>query len=112
MKQPTSEKAIQGILSRLTRLEKAVFKSVPDKGSGDADKASDSKALPAHILKLRDKDFFKGPKTAGEVREKLKSTYPCEHDRVAMALLRLQRRRLLRKSSKVIGDKKQLAYVW
>ena len=106
------DKAIPEILVRLSRLERAVFKSGSPKGLRTVDKASDSKALPSHILKLRNGNFFKVPKTAGEVREKLKSIYPCEHDRVAMALLRLQRRKLLRKSSKDIGGKKQIAYAW
>lgn len=68
--------------------------------------------LPGHVLKLRDGGFFKQSKTIKEVHMKLQPTYECQFDRVAMALLRLQRRKQLRKASKKIGDKDQLAYVW
>jgi len=112
MERPAADKAISEIIARLTRLEKAVFKSGPPEKPGNADKDSTGKALAAHILKLRDGSFFKGPKTAGEVHERLKSKYPCEQNRVGMALLRLQRRKLLRKSSKVVDKNKQIAYVW
>jgi hypothetical protein len=68
--------------------------------------------LPEHILKLRDAGFMKQPKTANEVHEKLQSSYHCDVNRVAMALLRLRKRGLLRKASKVSGKRKQVAYVW
>jgi hypothetical protein len=68
--------------------------------------------LPARLLKMRDQGFFKKPQTSGEVHEKLQLQYSCEPDRVAMALLRLHKRRQLRKTSKSTGKKKQDAYVW
>lgn len=75
-------------------------------------KLSPAATLPAHILRLREGSFFKQAKTANEVHRKLQATYHCNPDRVAMALLRLQRRKQLRKASKMVDKKKQLAYVW
>jgi hypothetical protein len=68
-------------------------------------------SLPGHILGLKEAGFFKQPKTSKEVHEKLQSTYPCDPNRVAMALLRLQRQRKLRKASKIVEKKLQAAYV-
>src|SRR5208337_257386 len=100
------------ILARLDRLERAVFGTHSPKQTGAAAKSAGRAALPAHILKLRDSGFFDSPKTAGEVHDRLQAKYRCEIDRVAMALLRLQRRRELRKASKANGGKRQVAYVW
>ncbi len=69
------------------------------------------KTLRGHILRLREDGFFKQARTANDVRVRLQPVYPCDFDRVAMAFLRLQRRRKLRKTSKVVGKKKQIAYV-
>ena len=99
------------IVRRLKRLEEAVFGSRSLRETGGATKRDRRARLPDHILKLRDSGFFDSAKTSGEVHERLQSKYPCEADRVAMALLRLRRRRELRKSSKAIEGKKQLAYV-
>jgi hypothetical protein len=68
--------------------------------------------LPDRIVKLRDKGFFSKPRTAREVQEKLNPTYSCEVDRVSMALLRLVKRKKLRKASKIVDSKRQIAYVW
>ncbi len=68
--------------------------------------------LPMRILDLREEGFFAVPRTAREVQERLSTSYPCELDRVAMALLRLIRRKELRKASKSVDGKKQVAYVW
>lgn len=68
--------------------------------------------LPSHILELRDKGFLKQPKTAKEVQIKLEPTYSCHINRVAMALLRLHSKKQLRKTSKIVDEKKQIAYVW
>ena len=75
-------------------------------------KAPTKNALPDRVLELRDKEFFREPRTAREVHEELRSIYPCEPDRVAMALLRLKDRKTLRKASKVVDGKRQIAYVW
>ncbi len=72
----------------------------------------DRPGLPSHILALRDKGFFAKPKTAAEVHAELQATYHCEPNRVQMALLRLQRRKELRKASKTVERKVQVAYVW
>jgi hypothetical protein len=68
--------------------------------------------LPAHILALRDEGFFAQPKTFNEVHGGLESIYPCDVDRVKVACIRLQRRKQLRKTSKPVGSKSQVAYVW
>jgi hypothetical protein len=69
-------------------------------------------ALTERILELRDKGFFPRPKKGREVQAKLNPTYACEVDRVMMALLRLKKRKQLRKTSKSVDGKKQVAYVW
>jgi hypothetical protein len=69
-------------------------------------------SLPDHILALRDKGFFAQPKTYNEVHAELQTTYPCDADRVKVACLRLQRRKALRKTSKLVGGKSHVAYVW
>jgi hypothetical protein len=71
-----------------------------------------SAALPGYILALKDSAFFRQPKTAVEVQEKLQSKYHCDTNRVAMALLRLKNKRKLRKTTKTVGKRKQVAYVW
>lgn len=73
---------------------------------------SAAKGLPDHIVLLREEGFFREPRTSLEVHEKLQKTYSCLHDRVQMALLRLQRRRELRKATKNVGDQEKTAYVW
>jgi len=77
-----------------------------------ATKRTAGSALPDRILELRDRNFFKEPRTAREVHEKLRATYPCELNRVAMALLRLKAKKKLRKASKLVDGKRQIAYVW
>jgi hypothetical protein len=70
-------------------------------------------ARPDHIVSLREAGFFKEPKTAVEVHAKLQSSYHCDVNRVAVALLRVHKnKRALRKTSKIVGKRKQVAYVW
>ena len=73
---------------------------------------SEKNTLPARILELRDKGFFAQPKTARDTHAKLRASYPCELNRVEVALSRLGERKKLRKASKLVGGKKQAAYVW
>jgi hypothetical protein len=68
--------------------------------------------LPQRISELRDKGFFAQPRTARDVHAKLSASYPCELNRVEVALPRLGERKKLRKASKLVGGKKQAAYVW
>jgi hypothetical protein len=68
--------------------------------------------LPTHILALREEGFFAQPKTFNEVHAKLESIYPCDVGRVKVACIRLQRRKQLRKTSKTVGNKSQVTYVW
>ena len=74
--------------------------------------SKDKRKLTGHIIELRTKGFFAQPRTAAETHNKLKGTYHCEPDRVAMALLRLAKRKQLRRASKTIEKKKYQAYVW
>ncbi len=75
-------------------------------------KSEAANTLTDHILRLRDAGFFKQAKTAKDAHAKLQSQYSCELNRVTVALLRLQRRKLLRKATKMEGKKKQTTYVW
>jgi len=108
-----NERTIKAILARLDRIESALFVGNDSKVQGEKKpKDSSAQGLPAHILGLRRQGFFNAPKTAKEVHLKLQANYHCELDRVTMALLRLQRRKELRKNSKVVEKKKQVAYTW
>ncbi|MER3422904.1 MAG: hypothetical protein C4293_06400 [Nitrospiraceae bacterium] len=103
---------LEDVIARLNCLEKAVFREHSTVSSNAKRKSSPPDGLPTRILKLRDQGFFTAPKTPNETHCKLQPVYHCEPDRVAVALLRLQRRKELRKTSKIIDKKKQLAYVW
>lgn len=70
-----------------------------------------SESLPDHILSLRNDGFFKQTKTYHDVHSKLDPKYPCEPARVRVALIRLQKRKELRKTSKLVGKTRQVAYV-
>ncbi|MGO9450490.1 MAG: hypothetical protein ACLQDV_05495 [Candidatus Binataceae bacterium] len=63
------------------------------------------------LLKLRGEGLFSKPKSAREVHDKLSAHYPCDLNRVAVGLLRLQKKRELRRTFKGAGSKKQVAYV-
>jgi hypothetical protein len=69
-------------------------------------------SLPTWILKLKSDGYFGQPRIPREVHEKLQSHYRCDLKRVGVALLRLQKGKELRKASKVVNGKKQVAYVW
>lgn len=75
-------------------------------------KRSDALTLPDQIMELRERAFFKEPRTARETHEELHRIYPCEANRVVMALIRLNERKQLRRTSKVVGKRKVVAYVW
>lgn len=96
--------ALKDVNGRTNRESKATTKSTV--------KLSSESALPSHILRLRDTGFFKVPKTSNETHAKLQSIYSCDLNRVSMALLRLQKRKHLRKTSKLIGKRTQVAYGW
>ncbi len=115
------DKEIAGALEKIRAIldEVLIPKKRPTRkgASGGPSKSSSrpprsSSALPDHLQRLRDAGFFKQPKTAVEAHAKLQPTYHCDVNRVAMALLRLWRKRLLRKTFKVVGKRKQVAYVW
>jgi hypothetical protein len=110
------DKTIRKLEQRIARLEQAVFgdgrKPTPKQSATSRTAGDSPRSLPGHILQLRDGGFFKQSKTITDVHKKLNPTYECEFDRVAMALLRLLRRKQLRKTSKKVGKRQQLAYVW
>ncbi len=82
------------------------------KPEATASRSAASSKLPDHILGLRDSGFMKQPKTGDEVHAKLQPSYHCDVNRVEVAMLRLHKRRLLRKTSKTVGNRKKVAYVW
>lgn len=87
-------------------------KRLAARAAGKPTKSEGPNTLTDHVLRIRNAGFFKHAKTAKDVHIKLQSQYSCELNRVMMALLRLQRRKLLRKATKTEGKKKQTAYVW
>lgn len=91
---------------RISHLESILLKSRNRKTRNDKHKLSD------HIMVLRDKGFFVQPKTAEETHKKLQESYHCELNRVAVALLRLSKRKQLRRASKIIEKKSYQAYAW
>lgn len=107
-----NDKFKKQILSRIDRLEKAVFSSEKKSLKKGEVVTGSGTRLPKHILALREKDFFKQPKTSSEVHAKLRPSYPCDLNRVAVALVRLHKRRMLRKTSKLVDKKRLTAYVW
>jgi uncharacterized protein (UPF0335 family) len=107
-----NDKLIKQILSRIDRLEKVVFRSEKKNLKKCEVVTGSGMKLPKHILALREKDFFKQPKISSEVHAKLESNYPCDLNRVAVALVRLSKRRKIRKTSKIVNKKRLTAYVW
>jgi hypothetical protein len=73
---------------------------------------SQVKGLPEHILALREKSYFREPRTSSEVHSTLLEAYPCLPNRVQVALLRLHKQRELRKAVKKTGGQEYAAYVW
>lgn len=96
-------KILQDHERRLTILEK---KKTSLKVKGD------KKSLSDHIVALRERGSFKQPITPAEIHKKLGAIYPCDFSRVKVELIRLQKRGQLRKTPKLIGKKKYVAYVW
>jgi hypothetical protein len=102
------KQGLREIGRRLSRLESVVFSQAKDKSRP----ASRRGALSSELLRLQEAGFFTQPKTAKEAHTKLQTRYPCELNRVAVGLLRLQKSGRLRRASKIEGGKKQVAYVW
>jgi hypothetical protein len=108
--------SLDDLLKRIEKLERSVFNGEnavkPVAPIKKITSEAPSNALPSHIVALKNEGFFKGVRTANEVHEKLQSRYSCSVDRIAMALLRLHRKKILRKTSKIVGKKSHIAYVW
>lgn len=101
------EKINKQIFTRLEKLEKVTFSN--DKKIKQS--TSVKKSLSDYIIGLRDRGGFKKPLVPQEVHKKLESTYHCDLSRVKVELIRLQKRGMIRKASKLIGGKKYIAYV-
>jgi hypothetical protein len=71
-----------------------------------------NRKLTDYLMELRSKGFFSQPKIVDETHAKLQKIYSCEHNRVAVALLRLSQHKQLRRASKIVDGKKYQAYVW
>jgi hypothetical protein len=82
-------------------------KKKPLKDSATKDEAS----LTDRIISLRDNGFFSSPKTSPEVHQEVQKKYYCEPARATTALIRLQKRKELRKATRVVNGKTVVAYV-
>jgi hypothetical protein len=82
-----------------------------DKKPTDGDSEDDG-SLPSRIAALRDRGFFSSPKTSTEVHQEIKKKYYCEPGRVAVALTRLNKRKELRKGSRLVDGRTVVAYAW
>lgn len=102
--------SLSDIIRRIEKLERAVFKT--ERTGGKTNPKPENNSLADRIIKLRDSGFFKQPKTTQETHSTLKSTYPCELNRVAVAMIRLHKKKRLRVISREIDGKKLKAYVW
>jgi len=71
-----------------------------------------SSSLPQRIIRLREKGYFASPRVYNEVHAEIQKEYPCDPARVRVALIRLQRNKQLRKTSKNYGGKDLTAYAW
>lgn len=81
------EKTIQDHEKRISELEKAIFlEKVKPK------EKREFKGLPERILALRHNNFFRSPRTDVEVHAEIIKTYPCDLNRVSVALLRLSKK--------------------
>jgi hypothetical protein len=70
------------------------------------------KGLPERVLALRDDDFFKDPRTDVETHREIMKTYPCDLNRVSVALFRLSKKKELRRTTKVQDGNEHVAYAW
>ena len=94
---------------RISTMERQLIVSPPTR---EVEKNSKKKkSLSGHLLELHMKGFFKAPKTAIEAHGEVLKKYPCELNRVAVALVRLSTNRELRTVSKTLSGKKYRAYV-
>ncbi len=111
------EKYIKQILDdHERRLSKLEFLLIKNTGKTSKIRKTPSRNKNMHltdrIIDLRGSKFFSRPMTAEETHKKQQETYHCELNRVAMALLRLAKRRELRRASKETNGKRYKAYVW
>jgi hypothetical protein len=101
------EKRIRDHEKRITELEKNVFEK-----RTKPERKLKPEGLPDRILALRASNFFGEPRTDAEVHSEIVKTYPCDLNRVSVALFRLSKKKELRKTTKVGEDKDHVAYAW
>lgn len=107
-----TKKILENHEERLAYLESIIGKAKTKSGSTTTIHKNEKKTLSDHIIALRDSGFFSRPETAVETHKKLQDNYHCDLNRVEVGLVRLAKRQLLRKASKVINGKKYQAYAW
>lgn len=105
------DKEIKKILENHEKRISELEKNFKEKTVAQREVKAEYTGPAKRILELRDRDnFFENPKTVKEVQLELKTHgfyYMTEH--VAMALLRLVRKRELRR---ILEEKKKFAYVY
>ena len=113
----TDRKALKAALEQIAILVKDCLAAIDSDGTSAAETVARrvpgnaGATLPENILQLRASGFFREPRVAAEVHEALRTMYPCEMNRVEVALSRLKGRKELRVTSKLVSEKKQIAYV-
>jgi hypothetical protein len=75
-------------------------------------KSSKPASLSDRILGLRDKGFFKQPRTDIDVHAAITKNYPCVRNRVSVQLIRLANQHELRRTEGIRNRKKVVAYAW
>jgi len=101
------EERIEEHEKRIAEIEKAIFEQ-----RVKPEEKQKFKGLPERILALRDNNFFGSPRTDVEVHTEITKTYPCDLNRVSVALLRLSKKKELRRTAKVKENKEYVAYAW
>ncbi len=101
------EERIEEHEKRIAELEKMIFLQ-----KTKIEKEPKFKGLPERILALRDNGFFKSPRTDVETHMEIIKTYPCDLNRVSVALFRLFKKKELRRTAKTQEGKEHFAYAW
>ena len=110
---PMTEK-IKELEERIEEHEKriAAIEKANSKQKTKHEEKQKFKGLPERILALRDNNFFRTPRTDVEVHAEIIKTYPCDLNRVSVALFRLSKKKELRRTTIVKEDKEYVAYAW
>jgi hypothetical protein len=78
------------------------------------ERKSESKVvtLADRIIELRERNFFKQPRSDLDVHAAITKNYPCVRNRVSVELLRLAKKRELRRTESKHDGRTVVAYVW